>query len=609
MYTRKYSSGTYFNNKKFIHPYAKRNYNKYFAFDENTENLKIRKTSENYKLRKDSFEPITGNLNNFRKSSNLKNETLRVTHNKYDLFSDLTLNKTQNTNSNVFNLWDELNSEKNLKKKWFIKSQNQINYGPFSNEEIYVYLKTTFNSNPNSHMLKNSMIIDSDMDIYFKPDSALDILENEIKDLTLPINPKDELDKILIKLNPDDENFKEYKNTNISRKSTDKKENVEENKNQQLEKLEKSKKSESSDFYSFIINLNNSNKIPKNTIKNDIQNFPISQNLENFSKLKDEKIPEIQKELDLKYFSSKNCVSKNNLPSTERKMMTNKDSTSYKIYPSFYQKFKFKVKDNISTKKFSFNKFDKKQRTILHKSQKQSNPLNTEKKESLPISVNIKNSNEKIDQIQINEIFRKNTNAKKSSSIPIDNQSTKENDSLKMNTSQNDTFQNLIDLGISPQIVKSKNYEIENISNKKEKSENKRENFLGKKVDGTKPRLLEKNFYKHNLNKYNIPCEKIENVRKDSLASEKSGNSSTKNSEEENKIKSTKKISFEGKNTKLNHIDVDDLFNNSPLFNIEKTETQKSITVPVDYLFDIDKYSKNNQSNTKNMPIEDIFSK
>lgn len=150
--------------------------------------------------------------------------------NKYDAVSPLLLEKVKKqSNYNIFSMWEEMNSEENLKKKWFIKAKSGLNYGPFSNDEIFTYLKTTFTANPQSEMLKHSIIIDTEMDIYFKPDSALEVLEKEMKNFSLPLKPKDELDKILIKIEKNDKNYTDYKCKEYEKNDINLKKNLNEN--------------------------------------------------------------------------------------------------------------------------------------------------------------------------------------------------------------------------------------------------------------------------------------------------------------------------------------------------------------------------------------------
>jgi hypothetical protein len=64
-------------------------------------------------------------------------------------------------------------------KKWFISFPNNVNYGPYTGEEIYIFLTNLYKSK--SIKPPEFMVADSESDFYFKPESLFEILAEDIK--------------------------------------------------------------------------------------------------------------------------------------------------------------------------------------------------------------------------------------------------------------------------------------------------------------------------------------------------------------------------------------------------------------------------------------------
>ena len=89
-----------------------------------------------------------------------------------------------------------------LMKKWFISFPNNINYGPYTGEEIFTFLTNLYKSK--SIKPPEFMIADSESDFYFKPESLFEILSEDIKlkskkILTNQQNTDDQLERAIKK--------------------------------------------------------------------------------------------------------------------------------------------------------------------------------------------------------------------------------------------------------------------------------------------------------------------------------------------------------------------------------------------------------------------------
>jgi len=529
--------------------------------------------------------------------------------NKYDNINKRFYEKAGSINMNLFSLWDHINSEKTTKKKWFFKSQNQINYGPFSDEEIYKFLKTTITTNPDSELLKNSMIIDSEIDIYFKPDSALEVIEQEIKDLTLLHNPKDELKKILIKVNKK-ENKVESKNSNKAHEELDA---LETNSNYILEKTksaDKPNKEEpivsnnkipaegefvsAADLYKFIYHhqkkLNpNQNQVnddqnqkdngveshinqPQNTATNQEKKsdslFNLRMNRAQCAQNENKIINAFDQANFQKIINSQNNIPKC-IKSFSHANPLNLDSN--KFINKTYNKFDFRSNNN---NKNGNSEKHKDNSSNSEKENKRPNvifaiikPISIEEifaTDKKPVDINLPNS-EIIKEIKDFLFDEKNED------MPLD----------KNEISDNQTLKKLMDLGITPKIEFRK--QSADISFIKQplfgKSEGQIKHFLGKKVDGSIARSL--NISKESClsNKFDVPLNKICLNRKFSHATTnetKSSPSSHKDSEESLNISPHQSAILDNEKRneifladsthkneifKKRRIDIDDLFN------------------------------------------------
>jgi len=103
--------------------------------------------------------------------------------------------------------------EKTLEiRKWFLIVPNYSNFGPYTSEEIYVFLTNLFSKNPELKENHTFMVADADSDIYFQPSSIIEKLEEEVKDKIKPLDAKSELEKIILnKTNKQKPPFRERK--------------------------------------------------------------------------------------------------------------------------------------------------------------------------------------------------------------------------------------------------------------------------------------------------------------------------------------------------------------------------------------------------------------
>jgi len=505
---------------------------------------------------------------NFNNSKKIYNQDYhrRFLNNKYDNISNLIKEKDLVDNINLFSLWDDINSEKNQKKKWFIKSYNQINYGPFSDEEIYNYLKTTLTNNPESETMKNSMVIDSEMDIYFKPDSALEVIQQEIKNIKIATNPKDDLEKILITIKS---HSSKNKNMDVKEKERENDE-FESNANFIIEKniseqnsfnnlIEKNKNiSEevsvsSADLYNFIYH-NQKNQISENDLINNHNIKENEKSKEIGSKYNDspQDILSRYKNKIISQISSKDDIRINprlqkiQLENKENKLMTVYDQEnnlnnklnnkidldySYKIHPkrikslSHGNNSKIDSKSNFALIQKNFNMFDLKNKKDIIK-----NSLSQIKNKEIVESKYKPNEDKKSiitvlkKPISIEDIFQTSPTAKKLSKYTTlpktdilreikkflfdDKNKIQEQDKKEYNENQN--LKNLIEIGITPKI------EFRKLSNDFEKSEaltvssNTNQNsaegnvkhFLGKKVDGSIARRIDIHIIENRKGRY-----------------------------------------------------------------------------------------------------------
>ena len=90
---------------------------------------------------------------------------------------DFNENKNKEIKPEVNDLFKPvLNSEISFSnQKWYL--QNEFaNFGPYSSEEVYVFLAHLFEKNPEMKDDHSFMVIDSMSDIYYKPDAVVELL-------------------------------------------------------------------------------------------------------------------------------------------------------------------------------------------------------------------------------------------------------------------------------------------------------------------------------------------------------------------------------------------------------------------------------------------------
>lgn len=118
-----------------------------------------------------------------------------------DLFSDdfnigaKKQTKKVETTENLFKAFD--NAEITCSnQKWYL--QNEFaSFGPYSSEEIFVFLNHLLEKNPEIKEDLNFLVIDSLNDMHYRPDSVVDLLADEVKDTVKNIDPNKELERII----------------------------------------------------------------------------------------------------------------------------------------------------------------------------------------------------------------------------------------------------------------------------------------------------------------------------------------------------------------------------------------------------------------------------
>jgi hypothetical protein len=136
--------------------------------------------AEDFAFNKENKENENNNLMN---KSNINN---------YDYGSE---NKTEETNTgtSIFAQLDHKLTEYE-RQKWYIQTEI-TNFGPYSSEEIYLFLTNLFTKSPELKEDHTYMVIDSESDIYYKPDAVLDNLHDELKAYLKTDDPKKEIEK------------------------------------------------------------------------------------------------------------------------------------------------------------------------------------------------------------------------------------------------------------------------------------------------------------------------------------------------------------------------------------------------------------------------------
>jgi len=644
-------------------------------------NVNLNSHSFEKRLKSNSF----NNKNNylFKKSNNDFEDNISSTknkffNNKFDKVENSLGEKQEQKNLNIFNLWDEMSSNKSKKNKWFIRSQNQVNYGPFSNEEIYNYLKTTMTTNPNSELLKNSIIIDSEVDIYFKPDSALEVIQQDIKNISLPKNPQDELDKILIKVNNDESKSQsKSKKLDKTKQNDDEIDSLQKNSKFILEENKNTEKQEEDQDSKLLSeNQNNSHKPAEGEFvsPDDLYNFIYHHQKKLHSSEIDESNPNTNTNLrEIGVVSNKpeyNEILKKNdyvakddlhfnpqkrnlpIPYKENKIMNlydhdyfNNATANLTIFPKRINSFSYANSINLESNKIllnkNFNKFDFKRNIGKNKESKNVNQVSSE----LSDSKNLEKENKRpnvitaiIKPVSIEDIF---SSDKKPSEINIPNPEIlkeikdflfdekyefKAHNEKEVNENQN--LKNLMDMGFTPKIEFRKQSVDTMQKSSSESLDSQIKHFLGKKVDGSIARNLNKAASNIFSNKFDIPLNKICFQRNFSHSTattnaSKSSPFSHKDSEEsilsphpspilDNESReNTKNDSAKKEDPKRRKIDIDCLFSNKDIKNIENSiiSNKENIDENLKKENEVKKDLETKPSlNIKNIPIQDLFS-
>lgn len=84
-----------------------------------------------------------------------------------------------------------------LKKKWCLVVSQYKSYGPYTCFEMYSFLQNLLKQFEGEQAVHNFLVCDIESDIYYQPESVLEILENEMKENTLSPNQNRELEKLL----------------------------------------------------------------------------------------------------------------------------------------------------------------------------------------------------------------------------------------------------------------------------------------------------------------------------------------------------------------------------------------------------------------------------
>jgi hypothetical protein len=129
----------------------------------------------------------------------------KTTGGSYDSEEKVDVQKVdkENTNPNLIqkekdSMFSMVDQGNQMKKKWFLMAPNSMIFGPYSSEEIYVFIKNMNMKIPQETQLQKYMVVDAESDIYYKPEVIIEQLENECKDKIKPMDPKKELEKIVI---------------------------------------------------------------------------------------------------------------------------------------------------------------------------------------------------------------------------------------------------------------------------------------------------------------------------------------------------------------------------------------------------------------------------
>jgi hypothetical protein len=121
-----------------------------------------------------------------------------------DLFAD-DFNLTEATTTSNSSKRNSSNSEHEMllpldtcvTKKWIVITPDNDKYGTYSCKEIYHFLKYFFDSNPELRDQRTFMVADIDNDIYYLPDSIMDILAEQVKE-DKPMEDKKDLERIIL---------------------------------------------------------------------------------------------------------------------------------------------------------------------------------------------------------------------------------------------------------------------------------------------------------------------------------------------------------------------------------------------------------------------------
>ncbi len=227
-------------------------------------------------------------------------------------------------------------------KKWFISFPNNVNYGPYTGEEIYIFLNNLYKSK--SIKPPEFMVADSESDFYFKPESLFEILSEDvnlkskkIENNILP-TPEEKLEKAI-------------------KKKSDSPELIE------RKYVENSKIVTKFDVAEMNSKFKNAQYLPLNSLKNQLSSLKLS-HYESNDGFKFPQAPSSVKNYSSrktprnKYELNNNLSNYNTHEPNQRPMPEMMKSTSHQLQHDFKNKFTNAVRMSESTKNINTGKIE-----------------------------------------------------------------------------------------------------------------------------------------------------------------------------------------------------------------------------------------------------------
>lgn len=110
---------------------------------------------------------------------------------------EISIPQSETDPSTLFKSLEEVPISPQSVRKWFLIFTNYANFGPYTSEEIYVFLKNFARKTENIKQEKEHprfLVADCEADIYFQPFTLLEILEEDIKEKIQALNLKKDSD-------------------------------------------------------------------------------------------------------------------------------------------------------------------------------------------------------------------------------------------------------------------------------------------------------------------------------------------------------------------------------------------------------------------------------